>query len=382
MRVDARKHEFLFIMTGAHGLCGGIANANLNVLHALSELAAEKALGFTVFSYLEGNRDRPDFLPQWIGFQGFQGRKWHFVSNLLRAAARRPTLCFDHVTLALPVLPLAAAGVVKTIILAHGSEAWKRLRQTSRWSLQYASLCLTNSQFTLGKMRQHIANFNGEACPLGLSPAFALNREMPGASEAHAAFEAADGRTRTLGKRYLLLVARMDQREGKKGHRDLINVLPALLGEFPEVQVVLPGPGDDRNNLQALAQRKGVAPSVFLPGFVSTETLRSLYRDCYAFVLPSQQEGFGLAYLEAMNYAKPCVGCYDQGAEDVIVHGESGFLVHDPHNAQELLGILQALLRHPELTQQLGRNGFARLHNGFTSRHYQDRLKKNLARVL
>ena len=126
----------------------------------------------------------------------------------------------------------------------------------------------------------------------------------------------------------------MDQREGKKGHRDLINVLPALLGEFPEVQVVLPGPGDDRNNLQALAQRKGVAPSVFLPGFVSTETLRSLYRDCYAFVLPSQQEGFGLAYLEAMNYAKPCVGCYDQGAEDVIVHGESGFLVHDPHNAQ------------------------------------------------
>ena len=83
-----------------------------------------------------------------------------------------------------------------------------------------------------------------------------------------------------------------------------------------------------------------------------------------------------------MNYAKPCVGCFNQGAEDVIMHGETGFLINDPNNAQELLGILRLLLRHLELTQRIGRNGFTRLHNGFTSRHYQDRLKKQIANVL
>ena len=382
VRNGARKPEFFFIMTGAHSLCGGIANANLNVLHALIELGVENALGVTVFSYLEGNRDRPDFLPQWIKFQGFQGHKWPFVAHLLYAAARRPTLCFDHVTLALPVLPLAVAGVVKTIILAHGSEAWKRVRRTSRWSLRYASLCLTNSQFTLRKMRQCMAHFHGAACPLGLSPVFASHLETFDTAVIPAAFEAADGQRRVLGKRVLLLVGRMDAREGEKGHRALIHILPELLKEFPQVQVVLPGPGDDRKNIQALAQRQGVASSVFLPGGVSTETLRSLYRDCYAYVLPSRQEGFGLTYLEAMYYAKPCIGCYDQGAEDVIVHGETGFLLHDPHNVQEFLGLLQALLRNPELTRRLGCNGFARLHNGFTSRHYQERLKQHLARVL
>ena len=185
-----------------------------------------------------------------------------------------------------------------------------------------------------------------------------------------------------LARQYLLLVARMDASEGEKGHRILIDVLPALLNEFPHLQVVFPGPGNDRQNIQRLAQRQGVASSVILPGFVSTETLRALYHHCYAFVMPSTQEGFGLAYLEAMNYAKPCVGSHDQGAEDIIVHGETGFLLHDPSNAQELLGVLRQLLRHPELAQKLGCAGFKRLQDDFTSHHYRQRLKGQIARVL
>lgn len=369
-------------MTGARGLCGGIASANLNVLHALMELAQERGARLTVFSFLENESDRPDFLPRWVRFIAFQGSKWWFLVNLLGAARRRPVFCFDHVRLFLPLLPLAAAGLVKTIIFAHGSEAWKRMRRTSRWSFQCASLCLTNSYFTLKKMREQISKFNGEACPLGLSPEFPLHKEVLEAPEGNVKLKAGDGETRTLKNRVLLLVARMDRNEKEKGHRELINVMPELLKEYPDVQLVFPGPGDDRENLQELTQRKGVAPLVFLPGFVSLETLQCLYRHCYAFVMPSKQEGFGLAYLEAMNYAKPCVGCFDQGAEDVIVHSETGFLVRDPSDSQELLEVLCALLRDPERARTLGRRGFERLHERFTSRHVQARLKEQISRVL
>ena len=59
------------------------------------------------------------------------------------------------------------------------------------------------------------------------------------------------------------------------------------------------------------------------------------------------QGGFGLVYLEAMNYAKPCVGCFGDGGEDVIVDGETGLLVHDPNDAQELQQVLIELLEDP-----------------------------------
>ena len=169
VETGVRKPALCFAMTGAQGLCGGIASANLNVLHALIELAQEQAVELTVLSYLENADDCPDFVPPWVRFQTFQGHKRRFVTRLLRAAVRRPLLCFDHVTLALPVLPLATAGILKTIILAHGSEAWKRVRRTSRWSLRHASLCLTNSQFTLNKMRHCMTGFQGRSVSPGAS---------------------------------------------------------------------------------------------------------------------------------------------------------------------------------------------------------------------
>lgn len=376
-----RKADFVFAMTGARGLTGGIAVANLNILHALIELAGERGGGLTVLSFLEGPHDRPEFLPRWVGFEVFGANRWRFGARLLRAAVGRPAFCFDHVRLAVPLLPLAAAGVVRTVIFCHGSESWKCLVRGSRWVFRYATLCLTNSEFTLAKMRERMRGFNGAACQLGLSPEFALNKEIPEAAPETLALVAADGATRVLKDRVLLLVGRMDSREAQKGHRALIGILPELLAEFPDVQLVFPGPGDDRANLQELARRKGVAGSVLLPGFVPVEMLQRLYQRCYAFVMPSTQEGFGLAYLEAMNYGKPCVGCFDQGAEDVIVHGKTGFLVRDASDTREILEVVRVLLRDPNLARELGRVGFERLHHQFTSEHARARIKEQLASV-
>jgi phosphatidylinositol alpha-1,6-mannosyltransferase len=369
-------------MTAACGMPGGIATWNLNILRALVDLVKDYDARLTILSFLEQQNDRPDFLPSWVKFSAFQGDKLRFAGALLGMARQQPVYCFDHVTLALPVLPLAAGCIVKTIIFAHGSESWKRIRHTSCWSIQCASLCLANSHFTLRKMRERIPKFNGVACPLGLSPAFFLNGEFLTNLVEPITLRAADGETRPLSNQVLLLVARMDSRERQKGHGQLISLLPTLLQAFPDVQLVFPGPGDDRQNWQGLAQRLGVAYAVFLPGFVPIETLKQLYQQCYALVMPSKQEGFGLVYLEAMNYAKPCVGCFDDGAEDVIVHGKTGYLVRDPNDARELCGVLGRLLRDPEHAQQLGKRGFERLHKHFTAEHVQARLREQIGKVL
>jgi phosphatidyl-myo-inositol dimannoside synthase len=378
----AASSHLLFAMTGAGGLCGGIHTANLNILHALVELADEKGAGLTVLSLHERQSDRPDWLPAKARFFAFAGNQLTFSARMLREAVRRPVICFDHVTLALPLLPLVQARVIKSVVFAHGSEAWKRVRKTSVWSLQSASLCLTNSHFTLKRMQNRIAEFHGVACPLGLSPEVALNTKLPNPPESVLELEAANGKTYPLGERVLLLVARMHPAEREKGHDALIDVLPEVVARYPETQLVFAGPGDDRENLIARARARGVASSVFIPGFVPVSTLQELYRRCYAFVMPSKQEGFGLVYLEAMNYAKPCLGCFDDGAEDVISDRETGLLIRDPKDSRELLSALCALLDDPQLAGRLGRNGFKRLHQRFTSHHYQQRVKAQIASLL
>ena len=193
---------------------------------------------------------------------------------------------------------------------------------------------------------------------------------------------AADGAERELGDHVLLLVGRLDPREREKGHRQLVELLPALRRTHARVQLVFPGPGSYSGEIRRLARAAGVADAVFVPGEVSPDDLADLYQRCYAFVMPSRQEGFGLVYLEAMNYAKPCVGAFGGGAEDVIVDGETGWLIRDPDDPSELGSVLDRLLAEPEMAARFGENGLRRLQANFTSSHHQARVRTEIGRVL
>ena len=122
------------------------------------------------------------------------------------------------------------------------------------------------------------------------------------------------------------------------------------------------------------ARDAGLAEAVFIPGWLTDEELTALYRASYAFAMPSRQEGFGLAYLEAMNHGLACVGCSDQGSEEVIVDGETGLLVADPSDAEALLAPLDTLLSDPDLASGMGERGFERLHRNFLPARYRDEL--------
>jgi len=369
-------------MTGACATTGGIAVENRHILHVLTQLVGGGRFQITVLSFLENHRDRAPFLPHSVTFRGFAGNKVRFALALLRQVISRPLFIFDHVALAKPLLPFVALGLVRVVIFAHGSESWKRLRPINRWLFAHAKLVLTNSYFTLTKMRERIPRFNGVACPLGLAPEIQLNQEPPEFSEEPLTFENANRERQKLGSRVCLLVGRMHPREREKGHYELIAIWPKIVREFPDAQLVFAGTGDDRENIVRVARDRGTGDAVIVPGELAQDILLRLYAQCYAFTMPSRQEGFGLVYLEAMNFAKPCLGCRDVGAEDVIVHGETGLLVNDPNDKAELAGAVQRLLRDPDEAREMGRRGFARLHAQFTAGHVQERIREQIEKVI
>jgi len=286
------------------------------------------------------------------------------------------------VRLASPLIPFVTARIVKTILFAHGIEYWKEMCATDRLSIRFASRILTNSNYTLDRMKATAVPFNGVACTLGLSVRTVLNATPPAAPSDPLSLNACDDRMRPIGDRVLLLAARINQSERYKGHYPLMRVLPDVMKRHPDVQLVFPGSGDDHQGIAAYARDQGIAASVFLPGYLSREALDDLYRRCYAYVMPSTCEGFGLAHLEAMNFAKPCVGCFDDGAADVIRHGETGYLVRNPNDAGELTSVLLRLLDNPSLAEKMGLAGFERLHAYFTPEQFRGRVRSELLAYL
>lgn len=372
----------VFTMTGALRVPGGIATLNLNILLALSKLAVETQSALVVLSYLESADARPPFLADQVRFHGLRGSKLRLLGILLREAWGRPLLIFDHVTLALPVLPLAVLGLARTLIFAHGSESWRRIRWSSCLSFRASALTLANSEFTLRHMKERIGPFRGAACHLGLSPLHRLRSKLQDSRSGELRLAAADGEARSLGPQALLLVGRVNARERQKGHRELIDVLPELQRRHPDVQLVFAGGGDDVEPLRRTARERDVGSSVFVTGYVPVEVLTELYGRCFAFVMPSQQEGFGLSYLEAMNFGKPCVGCANDGAQEIIVDGETGLLVPDRADRNGLLSVLLRLLDDAGEARRMGEAGFRRLRERFTAGHVQERVAQHVRGLL
>ena len=96
-------------------------------------------------------------------------------------------------------------------------------------------------------------------------------------------------------------------------------------------------------------------------------------RDCTLFALPSWYEGLGCVYLEAMSAERPAIACRGQGIEEVISHGENGWLVQ-PNNLDDLTNALQKLLSDQPLREKLGCNGRQTVLQGYTLAHQARKL--------
>ncbi len=359
--------RILFCTTGVFDTVGGIASANRNVLAALQGLAAETGGTVETLALGEAGPGKP-------GYRTFRGDKIRFALASVLNGLRSDLVVFDHVQLSRPIFFLPRFLRPKVVLLAHGSEATWRLRPASATAFRHADLVLTNSHYTLRRMGDYLTRFNGAACPLGLPPQFEIQPAPPPTSTEPIVLEAADGVSRALGDKVLLLVSRLDATEREKGHRELLSVFPRVLKAFPNAQLVFVGAGSDLEPLKTIARASGLGASVFLPGRLLAGALEAMYHKAFAYVMPSRQEGFGLVYLEAMNYAKPCLACHDDGGADVVADGETGVLVAHDIDEAELLRALTGLLADPARARRLGEAGWRRLLDQFTSAAHQARV--------
>jgi hypothetical protein len=153
-----------------------------------------------------------------------------------------------------------------------------------------------------------------------------------------------------------------------KGHELLLRSVAAITPAHPGVECRIIGDGSERGRLQELARELSIADRVHFLGRRPRAEVAAAMKQCALFALPSRYEGLGNVYLEAMSAERPAIACRGQGIEEVIRHGENGWLI-EPKNLTDLTAALHALLSDQLLREKLGRNGRQTVLQGYTLAH-------------
>jgi phosphatidylinositol alpha-1,6-mannosyltransferase len=274
-----------------------------------------------------------------------RGSQPRFVWQAWRTFLRRrhELVLFDLVGLARSVLlPLPGFPPPRFAIFVHGIELGAATKGSRARALGRASRILANSRFTAEMVRGEFPELEDRlrVVPLCIDP------------ERVAAWEAL-GPATIPRQPAALIVGRLWSEEQGKGHDELLAAWPSVRRAVPGAELWIAGGGDDAPRLEARAHALGVAGHVRMLGRVSDATLADLYRRASVYAMPSRQEGFGIAYAEAMWFGLPCLGSNADAAGQVIVDGETGVLV--PYgNVEEIARRLIELLSRPEQARRMG----------------------------
>ena len=142
----------------------------------------------------------------------------------------------------------------------------------------------------------------------------------------------------------------------------------AVIGIFDRIRQQVParlllvGDGPDLTMAQQMARDLGIAGLVDAVG--AQEEVVPLLSVADLFLLPSAQESFGLAALEAMACQVPVIASRVGGLPEVIEHGVSGFL-HPPEALDEMAASAVALLTNPGLHRDVAQAACRRVRNEF-----------------
>ena len=286
-----------------------------------------------------------------------------FVARVATTYARwRPDIVvYSHINLSRlsRVLSPLSPGT-QSVVCLHGIEAWVELKGLRMTALKHAARVVATTSY----MQDYVRRVHGIQSDRVVRIALSLEPRWFGI----------EPRT-TQDETVVLTVSRLDSASRHKGVDKMIRALPAISQTVPTLRYVIVGTGDDVAFLRELASENGAERFISWAGALTDDELRSAYEQCDVFALPSDNDGFGLVFLEAMAHAKPVVAWDARGISDVVVDGTTGVLVNtNDALAAEIAGLLNDQMRRV----QMGREGYRRLHDPFSYELYVEHWREVL----
>ena len=152
----------------------------------------------------------------------------------------------------------------------------------------------------------------------------------------------------------------------RKRHGDVLRALWLLRDSHPQVQYEIVGDGPERGALERLAGELELDGRVRFHGQLAPAAARAAAQAAAVFVLPSVDEAFGVAYVEAMAGAVPAIGCRGEPGPEEIAAAGDGLRLVAPADPEALAVELRALLDEPDWRRELGEAARATVEAAFT----------------
>ena len=376
-RGGQRRLSVFLVGTEFYRSYGGIQYVNRLLVQAFNQMATRTPLDMELFSYVDGPEHFPTNLPgaanlRWHGAQRRRGAlAWKLSKRL--AAVRPDLVILTHVSLC-PFEKVVRSLVpgARVALLAHGTEVWSPLQRQTAMFLSRVDSFVSPSAFTAEKLAEvhGIHPDRITVIPHGLDSEW-----MDDSSATASPLKRASDDGRPL----LLSVTRLSRadREGK-GIDLVLKALPTVAAQFPSVRYRVVGGGAELPRLAELVRSLGLEGRTELPGARGREALRQAYREADIFVLPTQVEGFGVVFLEAMFNRLPVVAVKASATPEVVEDGVTGLLV-TPGRSDELADALMSLLADSGLRQTMGEAGRRRIETMYLFEHFVSRWERWLA---
>jgi glycosyltransferase involved in cell wall biosynthesis len=174
-------------------------------------------------------------------------------------------------------------------------------------------------------------------------------------------------------------IAGLGRLHEKKGYGVLIDALGILASRNIAFVCTIAGEGPERQALQRAIDKAGLTDRIKLPGW--TDDIPTYLSAADIFALPSFQEDFPLAVLDAMASGVPMAASRIDGPKDFLVDGETALIV-PPNDAPALAETLSRLIADQGLRERLGRNARREAEEKYSFDTIAKRLVHALSNVL
>ncbi|MFH1612938.1 MAG: glycosyltransferase family 4 protein [bacterium] len=149
----------------------------------------------------------------------------------------------------------------------------------------------------------------------------------------------------------------------QKGHIFLLKAFKLVLEKNPDTFLFIIGDGYLKNDLEKLASILKIDSKIVFTGY--KENVDEFISSFDIFIHPSLWEGFGLIFLEVMNFGKPIIATKVAAIPEIVIDNETGILV-PPENFTDLYSAIIKLINDENLRKKMGEAGKQRLEKYFS----------------
>ncbi|MBI2062345.1 MAG: glycosyltransferase [Candidatus Yanofskybacteria bacterium] len=154
---------------------------------------------------------------------------------------------------------------------------------------------------------------------------------------------------------------------GAKGGRKMVEAMVKIARTVPEAILLVAGREDGyAKAMKEMARRENIAERIIFTGWFGRGDMKKAYFVSDVVAVPSLYlDPFPTVNLEAMAAKKPVVGTCFGGTSEIVVDGETGYIVN-PNNVDLLADRITDLLRDGQKANQFGQSGYERVRDFFS----------------